>query len=163
MKPIQQVVRTGEVRADELKHWAEKEVQPVLRLVREFCNRVLGSGELSVGMVVNDEWQPVGVGALGGELPDADTFVDVTDGTVRTIHDGALTGNRVYTLSAFGPSHRQGLQIWKFDTSSGFTATVSAGADSMVLQSDKAYFVECVYDAGAASWSILRWYELTID
>lgn len=162
MRPIQQVVRSRNINVDELRHWAEREAQPVLKAVRDFCNAILGSAELSSGLVVDSEWLSLNVGRNGGALPDSNSNVSVSDGAVRTILSGGITAPRTYTmLATFGTSHRQGFQLWKFDVS--YAVTLVAGADSVTVPAEQRAFVECTYNIATGQWSILRQYELVLN
>ena len=151
MRPIQQVVRTREIRVAELKEWAEREANPLLRQLRDFANALLSGGATSRGVSLGGEWRTARIGELGADyLPDNSVALDLSDGDTRELL--LITAPRTYTLNA-GPASDEFrvFRFWKLDTS-GNDVDFTAGADTVTLDGSTRWLVTAI--RGAAAWSI---------
>lgn len=107
---------------------------PSLQSLVNFANASLRGPNFSVGLRLGDEWQPVTLGTIGSELPDADVDIYIGDGEIRPMYEDTQTAPRTYTMNTTGADEGDTVYIYKLSTVhpatitfAGWTMTLSAG------------------------------------
>jgi hypothetical protein len=154
MNPIKKVVRGRPIPPEETRRFLEEELVPLVRDLRTFAQLNLAAPNFSAGLVVNGVWQ-VSEADVGLPLADtSDPAILLSDGAVRALLPETLTAPRTIVLDATGATRARTWELWKLD-SSGFDYSVTVGAETLVLDGDTQWYLECALSAGG-TWEALR-------